>query len=228
MIGSTPPSFSNSGRTLNTNVGISQFVSHPVLHVADLSSTLDILADANKTILEYPSTPLRFRTFPDPRLPGGSRFRFFVSSCATPNFPYRPFSGRRIKGFDLLADYLALDDKPVTPLPASTPEVAPPAPPPEPETTAEATETAEPVDVETPSADDSVPPPVQTAPEPEVVTEALGDATKPRVEFGLFLGDFIYADVPMYFGEDAESYRRLYRRNYQSSSFRRVYEKIRE
>ncbi|THG96831.1 hypothetical protein EW026_g5077 [Hermanssonia centrifuga] len=45
-------------------------------------------------------------------------------------------------------------------------------------------------------------------------------------EFMLFLGDFIYADVPLYFGDDAEAYRRLYRRNYQSDSFRKVYEHL--
>lgn len=45
--------------------------------------------------------------------------------------------------------------------------------------------------------------------------------------FLLFLGDFIYADVPVYFGETLESYRRLYRRNYQSPSFRKIYERLR-
>ena len=44
----------------------------------------------------------------------------------------------------------------------------------------------------------------------------------------LFLGDFIYADVPFYAGQDQESYRRLYRRNYQSPSFRKVYETLRK
>jgi alkaline phosphatase D len=46
-------------------------------------------------------------------------------------------------------------------------------------------------------------------------------------EFMLFLGDFVYADVPYYFGDDLNAYRRLYRRNYQSLSFRRVYERLR-
>ncbi|KAG7086714.1 hypothetical protein E1B28_002650 [Marasmius oreades] len=51
---------------------------------------------------------------------------------------------------------------------------------------------------------------------------------KPSTEtdFMLFLGDFIYADVPTYTGKDIESYRRLYRRNYHSPSFRKVYEKL--
>jgi len=45
-------------------------------------------------------------------------------------------------------------------------------------------------------------------------------------EFMLFLGDFIYADVPLYFGDSKDAYRRLYRRNYQSQSFRKVYERL--
>jgi len=67
---------------------------------------LDALAYTNKTVLPYPASPIRFRTFPDPRLLTGSHFRFIVSSCLKPNFPYVPFQNRRIKGFDLLADYL--------------------------------------------------------------------------------------------------------------------------
>lgn len=46
-------------------------------------------------------------------------------------------------------------------------------------------------------------------------------------EFMLFLGDFVYADVPYYSGDNLDAYRRLYRRNYQSHSFRRVYERLR-
>jgi alkaline phosphatase D len=49
-----------------------------------------------------------------------------------------------------------------------------------------------------------------------------------ETDFMLFLGDFIYADVPLYIGDDQEAYRRLYRRNYQSPSFRNVYEKLRK
>ena len=66
----------------------------------------DVLAHTNKTILPYPASPIRFRTFPDSRLPTGSHFRFVVTSCLKPNFPYAPFQNKRIKGFDLLADYL--------------------------------------------------------------------------------------------------------------------------
>ncbi|KXN87721.1 hypothetical protein AN958_08197 [Leucoagaricus sp. SymC.cos] len=130
-----------------------------------------VLADANKTALAYPPLPIQFSTFPDPRLPSRSNtdFRFLVSSCVTPNFPYRGPSRRKtIRGFDLLAEKIA---------------------------------------------------------EPHLLPSSAND-TIPEVDFLLFLGDFIYADVPIYFGDTKEAYRRLYRRNYQSSSFRKVYERI--
>ncbi|KAF4615182.1 hypothetical protein D9613_002827 [Agrocybe pediades] len=54
---------------------------------------------------------------------------------------------------------------------------------------------------------------------------ASNPSTSP-VDFMLFLGDFIYADVPAYIGDDQEAYRRLYRRNYLSPSFKKVYEQL--
>ena len=75
-----------------------------------LSSALpprpDVQAHTNRTVLPYPASPVRFHTFPDSRLSTGSHFRFVVTSCLKPNFPYVPFQNKRIKGFDLLADYL--------------------------------------------------------------------------------------------------------------------------
>ena len=130
------------------------------------------MTDIDGNQLPYLAEPIHFHTFPDPRIPTGSHFRFLVSSCATPNFPYLPFHGRRIKGYDVLADYL---------WPSKNEN----------------------------DADSSV-------------------DEKPPTEFMLFLGDFIYADVPMYWGDDAEAYRRFYRRNYNSPSMRKVYERLRE
>jgi len=43
-----------------------------------------------------------------------------------------------------------------------------------------------------------------------------------RASFMLFLGDFIYIDVPLRFGTDKESYRREYRQVYASPSWGRV------
>ncbi|TFK72587.1 hypothetical protein BDN72DRAFT_836149 [Pluteus cervinus] len=123
-----------------------------------------LATDEGNHIRDFPK-PLRFKTFPDPRLGRGSQFRFIASSCITPNFPYGgPTERKTIHGFDLMSEYLD---------PHSTKDVSP----------------------------------------------------APPMEFILFLGDFIYADVPIYWGNAKEAYRRLYRRNYQSPSFRKVYEK---
>ena len=158
------------GRARATSVRLTKYA----LYLYALTVVLiDTLTDIDGNPLPYPTHPIKFHTFPDPRIPTGSHFRFIVSSCATPNFPYVPLHGRRIKGFDLLAEYLW---------------------------------------------------PSQSA-EPQVVT-ALNDVAP--AEFMLFLGDFIYADVPMYFGDDVEAYRRFYRRNYNSPSMRKVYERLRK
>ncbi|KAK0450612.1 PhoD-like phosphatase-domain-containing protein [Armillaria borealis] len=138
------------------------------------------LATTNGTLLPYPSTPIKFHTFPDPRLPSGNKFSFLVSSCMTTNFPYLPFQGRRIKGYDILSDLLY---------------------------------------------------PKESAFNSTTDTDVTGNMTlvKKRLmlpEFLLFLGDFIYADVPVYTGSTLEDYRRLYRRNYQSNSFRKIYERL--
>ncbi|KAJ7702478.1 PhoD-like phosphatase-domain-containing protein [Mycena rosella] len=53
-----------------------------------------------------------------------------------------------------------------------------------------------------------------------------GVDTPPAAAFLLFLGDFIYSDVPAYIGDTKEAYRRLYRRNYQSKSFKKIYERL--
>lgn len=105
-----------------------------------------------------------------------------------PNFPYSPFKGDRIKGMDLLADYLWPDDSTGTSIPSTTP--------------------------------------LQHR-DKHTVNPAGRTTPFVPAEFMLFLGDFVYADVPYYFGDNLDTYRRLYRRNYQSPSFRRVYERLR-
>ncbi|TFY64442.1 hypothetical protein EVJ58_g2610 [Rhodofomes roseus] len=173
------------------------------------------LRDANKTQLPYPSSPIRFRTFPDPYLNSGVNFRFLASSCIVPNFPYTPLQGRTIKGFDLLADYL---------WPKNTPGKFTMPPP----------SSSTPTPAETESADESA---AGTSaldqPEPTAAPVFSANAqtvdpvaSKAPTEFMIFMGDFIYADVPIYYGDDKEAYRRLYRRNYQSPSFRKVYERL--
>ncbi|KAK0210499.1 PhoD-like phosphatase-domain-containing protein [Desarmillaria ectypa] len=138
------------------------------------------LATTNGTLLPYPSTPIKFHTFPDPRLPTGNKFSFLVSSCMTTNFPYLPFQGRRIKGYDILSNLLYPNES--------------------------ASSTTNDTDV--------------------TGNKTLAKERPMLPEFLLFLGDFIYADVPIYTGSTSEDYRRLYRRNYQSDSFRKIYERL--
>jgi alkaline phosphatase D len=157
----------------------------------------DKLSSANRISLPYPSTPIKFDTFPNPHLPGGTHFRFIVSSCVTPNFPYIPLQGRRIKGFELLARYLFQ--------------------------TSQARELGSPSNL-SPQHRPELPLGESVSAESPVNTLQTATSAAPA-KFLLFLGDFIYADVPTYIGDDKEAYRRLYRRNYQSN-FREIYEQL--
>ncbi|RDX52651.1 Metallo-dependent phosphatase [Lentinus brumalis] len=165
--------------------------------------------DLNSTVLPYPADPIRFRTFPDSRLYSGSNFRFLASSCMTPNFPYAPFQSRRIKGFDILADTLWPKSKSAA---VVVPEELAPAQ--SSESTSDAVPAAE-------SASENITIPILNVTAPVAV-----EKPEPPTEFMIFLGDFIYADVPVYYGDDQEAYRRFYRRNYNSPSFRKVYERL--
>ena len=139
---------------------------------------IDTVASLDNLTHTFPEVPIPFRTFPDPRMHSHRRFRFIASSCLSPNYPYRGhFNKNTIRGFDLLADYLA-----------------------------------------------------QSSTESGSITVNQSNTTaseNPSTDFLLLLGDFIYADVPVFIGDDKASFRRLYRRNFQSPSFRRVYEKLR-
>ncbi|KAF8526853.1 PhoD-like phosphatase-domain-containing protein [Hysterangium stoloniferum] len=183
-----------------------------------------LLAYENATHLPYPESPIAFRTFPDPRLTTGNHFKFVASSCMLPNFPYLPFKGDRIRGFDLLNDYLW-----------PTVSVAPPS--------IVSNDAASP-------REEQVPPTVNASGDlasesPTVLEQTVSvkisntstvlsssPATASPVpstvptEFMILLGDFVYADVPSYGGDDLEAYRRLYRRMYASPSFRKVYERL--
>ncbi|KAL7283083.1 hypothetical protein ACG7TL_002507 [Trametes sanguinea] len=173
--------------------------------------------DLNNTLLPYPSAPIRFHTAPDPRLHSGSHFRFIASSCMTPNFPYLPLQGRRIKGLDLLADYLwpSESQSAAASLPTVIAQNVSSALS---SLASEATASGNSTSAENATA------PIM--PPTNVTHEVAADQSVPPTEFMVFMGDFIYADVPIYFGDDAEAYRRLYRRNYNSPSFRKVYERL--
>jgi len=176
-----------------------------------------ILAYPNATQLPYPATPLQFRTFPDTSLTSasGTHFKFLVSSCAMPNFPYMPFSGTRVKGFDYLATFLGSNGF-------------------ESRTAATHSEQAEPVEEAAPTVDidDFVLESDATSTTPSTTTlvtptTPVSDTPAPFIptEFMLFLGDFIYADVP-WGVQTLSHYRSLYRRMFASPSVRKVYESL--
>ncbi|PIL30470.1 hypothetical protein GSI_07169 [Ganoderma sinense ZZ0214-1] len=168
--------------------------------------------DTNVTVLPYPAEPIRFRTFPDSRLQSGSLFRFIASSCMTPNFPYVPLQARSIKGLDLLSDYLW----------PSKPEIAAPSSNQPSGLSENSSTTFEAAASAHNASSENV-----TSPAAEAIPAvAAVEVPAPPTEFMIFMGDFIYADVPVYFGDDKEAYRRLYRRNYNSPSFRKVYERL--
>lgn len=54
-----------------------------------ISVSIDRLAFTNGTLLSYPATPITFKTFPDPRIPG-TRFKFIASSCIVSLLPHFP------------------------------------------------------------------------------------------------------------------------------------------
>lgn len=47
-----------------------------------------------------------------------------------------------------------------------------------------------------------------------------------QLDLFLFLGDFIYADLPLYFGSTPDDYRRLYRQVYKTSGSRKLMRKV--
>ncbi|QRV85899.1 hypothetical protein RhiJN_13917 [Ceratobasidium sp. AG-Ba] len=180
------------------------------------------------------SDSLSFRTTPDSRLARGSHFRFVSTSCVMPNFPYNPFVlGTNIKGFDLLAEHIWPAHPEVYDVPTKAEdEPAPAAPVAEesPEVIIEPAENAETVASEPSSeAVSATPVPTDEAHAPLTHTEVPPIAPvkpTPAIDFLMMMGDFIYADVPYYFGDTVQAYRRLYRRVYASKSFRKIYERL--
>ncbi|KAF6764933.1 alkaline phosphatase [Ephemerocybe angulata] len=170
-------------------------------------------ASSDGVVLQYPKPPIRFQTFPDSRLGAGSRFKFVVSSCITPNFPYKgPLNRLTIEGFDLLAKSFEHPSG-IPASPSVTEKLV--------ENLEDALELSENVtNMTTNTTTENESAPV----EEEVESTSFVSRVLPK--FMLFLGDFIYADVPINFGEDEDSYLRLYRRNYASPSFRKIYEHI--
>lgn len=173
------------------------------------------LAYLNSTLLPYPEKPIGFKTFPDPKSSSGTHFKFLLGSCMLPNFPYNPLHPERIKGMDIIADWIdSLQPKPAVQTAAST--TVPPNPVEEAESMLSDASSAIASATNTPIS------------ELPIVKEILADA-KPREippSFMILAGDAIYADVPHYAGDKIETFRKLYRRTFASPSYRRVYERL--
>ncbi|KAG8973066.1 hypothetical protein FRB90_010023, partial [Tulasnella sp. 427] len=209
------------------------------------------LAYPNSTFLPYPSTPLPFRTFPDPRLKYGTQFTFIASDGLRPNFPYKPSLSHlpQYPGFDLLKDHFFPDEE--APLPVIKPTVVDSQDPvPEAE--------AQPSIVPTlpPQANDSddVPTPEPVAepvaepaatqsadvPEPTRLHSMVQSILKPFMKkskaaktyyskppaFLLLLGDLLPHKAPLPFKTEQIDYSREFRSLFASPSFRAVYERL--
>ncbi|CAE6486246.1 unnamed protein product [Rhizoctonia solani] len=217
MLTSTPTPRTTSLRVQWRNAGLS-------------SSALDNrLVELDGTLWSSPESTLSFRTTPDSRLARGSHFRFVSTSCVIPNFPYSVFAeGTHIRGFDLLADHIwpaepqvkdtpskAQEEPVAAPVAEEIPELVSTHEAPEPTTPPTATDDVTPLHL-----DDKQAPLTSTEASPAV------PARPAPIEFLMMMGDFIYADVPYYFGDTIQAYRRLYRRVYASKSFRKIYERL--
>ncbi|CAE6421975.1 unnamed protein product [Rhizoctonia solani] len=234
MLTPTPTPRATSLRVQWRNAGLSSstldsaWTDGPVVEMSESRDWVDRLVQLDGELWSSPESTLSFRTTPDSRLARGSHFRFISTSCVIPNFPYSVFAeGTHIRGYDLLADYIWPAEPQVEETPSKAHEEPVAAPVaeeiPEPDPTHEASESTAPTfaaevtslpldDQQVPLISTEVPPVAPSRPAP--------------IEFLMMMGDFIYADVPYYFGDTIQAYRRLYRRVYASKSFRRIYERL--
>lgn len=139
----------------------------------------------------------------------------------TTNFPYRPLGGTRVPGFDLLADWLGYHDKPASkPVEDAWEEAS--------SVISQALTAVQEGSTLAGEGASSVLSSAAASSTPLAASKESPAEAEPSTDFMLFLGDFIYADVPVYAGGNTEAFRKLYRRNYKSNSVRRVYERLRK
>jgi alkaline phosphatase D len=143
-----------------------------------------------------------------------------------PNFPYNPFIAERIKGWDVLHQYIWPSAK----LSIVVKEAFD-----------NATEAISSIASDKASSVSSVGLSISsvvssaaarlvsaTTFATSIFGKAAGTASQMTPDFMLFVGDFIYADLPNWGGGNLERYHQLYKRIYASPSFRTVYEKLRK
>ena len=185
-----------------------------------------------------PSTPSRTRVWPaectSASSPLAARYASpYISwaieteSFQLPNFPYNPIAAERIKGWDVLHQYIWP--------PANLSTIVK-------ESFENATETMSPIASDKANSISSVASSISLAASSvaarvasatisvtsSIFAKAGGTASQITPDFMLFLGDFIYSDIPNWGGGSLERYHQLYKRVYASPSFRKVYEKLRK
>jgi len=143
-----------------------------------------------------------------------------------PNFPYNPFTAERIKGWDVLHQYIW----PPANFSTVVKEIFDNATEPISSIASNDASSVSSVGLSISLAARSAAAKLASATTSAISIFAKTSRTASQItpHFMLFVGDFIYADVPTWGGGNLEWYHRLYKRVYASPSFRKVYEKLRK
>lgn len=173
----------------------------------------------------------------------GVHFRFLTSSSQVctiyrplglpktdysqlPNFPYNPFTSERIKGWDVLNQYIWPHAKLSTIIQEALKNTT------ETLSSIASNNTSNPsfLGLSMSSAASSAAARLASATNSvsSIFAKTVPTTSQRTPDFMLFVGDFIYADLPNWGGGNLERYHQLYKRVYASPSFRKVYEKLRK
>ena len=153
-----------------------------------------------------------------PGIPEADRYQL-------PNFPYNPFTAERIKGWDILNQYIWPHAKLSTVVTEYFKNVT--------KTISSISDKASNVSfvgLNISSAASSAAAGLTSATTSVTSIFAKTARTTSQItpDFMLFVGDFICTDLPNWGGGNLERYHQLYKRVYASPSFRKVYEKLRK
>ncbi|KAG9038405.1 hypothetical protein FS837_001248 [Tulasnella sp. UAMH 9824] len=207
------------------------------------------LAYPNSTFLPYPSTPLPFRTFPDPRQKYGTQFTFIASDGIRPNFPYKPSLSplSRYPGFDLLKEHFFPElEAPVTTVKPTVVDSQDPVPEAEAQPPTSATPQVSVDDlVDCPPSPEPLAEPAETQnteiPQPTPLVTKVWSILEPFVTkpkpakttlyskppaFLLLLGDLLPQKAPLPFKTEQIDFSKEFRSLFASPSFRAVYERL--
>jgi alkaline phosphatase D len=143
-----------------------------------------------------------------------------------PNFPYNPFTAERIKGWDVLNQYIWPHANFSTVVTEAFKNIT--------ETissiTSDKASNVSSVGLSISSAASSAVARLSSATisVTSIFAKTARSTSQITPDFMLFVGDFICVDLPNWGGGNLERYHQLYKRIYASPSFRKVYEKLRK